>query len=90
MNWDSWNKWDVDIRGLAKTMEARIVSPASAQERAPANKKKLLVQWINKKLLSIKQELQKYAFCHSHCEFCVVQPKQMHMPKVDCYDLVTF
>jgi hypothetical protein len=29
-------------------MEARIVSPASAQERAPANKKQLLVQLINK------------------------------------------
>jgi hypothetical protein len=65
-------------------MEARIVSLASAQERAAANKKHLLVQGIHKKMLWIKQKLQKYAFWHSHSEFCRAQPKEMHMPLVDC------
>jgi hypothetical protein len=76
--------------GLAKEMDARIVSPASAQERAPANKKQLLLQLINKKLLWIKQELQKCTFWHSHCEFCIAHLKEMHMPVVSCYDWVIF
>lgn len=54
MNPDSWKKWNVEIYGLAKEMEERIVSLASAQERAPASKKQLLVQLIHKKLLWIK------------------------------------
>ena len=70
-------------------MEARNVSRASAQERAPANKKQLLVQWINKKLLWIKQEIRKYAFV-IHSDFCIAHPKEMHMPVVGCYDSVTF
>jgi len=90
MNYDSWNKWDIEIYGLAKEMEARIISPTSAQERAPANKKQLLVQLSNKKLLWIKQEIQKYAFWHLHCEFCLAHSKEMHMPVVSGYDWVTF
>jgi len=64
-------------------MKARIVSPTSAQERTPANKEQLFVQWINKTLLWIKQELQEYTFWHSHCEFCIAQPQEMHTHEVD-------
>jgi hypothetical protein len=70
-------------------MDARIVSPASAQGRTPANKEQLLVQWINKKLLWIKQELQKYTFWHSLCEFCIAQPQEMHLHEVGFYDWIT-
>jgi hypothetical protein len=67
-------------------MNARIVSPASAQERAPANKEQLLVQLNNKRLLWIKQDLQKYTFWLSHCEFCMAQPQEMHIHEVGFYD----